>query len=130
MNMNDFQRLTLASMGEAKMIEHVRQGMRALEGHAEEAKDAANRMDNTLTAGAYMEHRDRLAAMMGFVLVDVAEVCEGLDMLMGDVAMENLEELLKCTRVVPAEMAKCESPTLGILRQIAEMAGKAVTNDE
>ena len=95
MNMNDFQRLTIASVGEAKMSEHLRAGMHALEDHVEEAHAAMTAMKSANDADEYVDQRERIEKMMGFILVDVAEICEGLDVLMDEVAMRNLVMLLQ-----------------------------------
>ena len=100
MTLNDFQRLTIESMGAANMIEHVRAGVRALCDHVDEAKDAARVVEKAETPSAYVDARERLAHILGFVLVDVAEICEGLDVLMDDVAMENLCELVRIRNMV------------------------------
>lgn len=130
MNMNDFQRLTLASMGETRMIEHVRAGVRALTDHVEEARDAAVKMDGAETAEQYVDQRKRLEAMLGFILVDVAEICEGLNTVMGDVAMINLQNLMRHARLEQTKLCHENADGKGVLRAILELAGKAVHDSE
>ena len=126
MTLNDFQRLTIASMGAANMIEHVRAGVLALGDHVDEAKDAARVMEKAETSSTYVDARERLVHMLGFVLVDVAEICEGLDVLMADVAMENLCELVRIRKMVDKDdreemEEKCKESVLG--RAVALLQG-------
>lgn len=124
MTLNDFQCLTMASLGESTMIEHVRAGVRALCDHVDEAKDAAAKMEKADTADAYVDERERLTQTMGFLLVDIAEVCEGLNELLGDVARENLCELVRIRKMVDAANEPQDEPKESILRKaVALMQG-------
>lgn len=126
MTLNDFQRLTIASMGESPMIEHVRAGVRALCDHVDEAKDAVAKMEKADTPKVYVDERERLTQTMGFLLVDIAEICEGLNELLEDVAMENLRELVRIRKMADEDAReemeeKCKKSVLS--RAVALMQG-------
>lgn len=124
MTLNDFHRLTMASLGESTTIEHVRAGIRALCDHVDEAKDAEAKMEAAETPRAYMEERERLTQTMGFLLVDITEICEGLNELLEDVAMENLCELVRIRKMVDGAIDQQEEPKESILRKaVALMQG-------
>lgn len=130
MNMYDFQRLTMATLPEAEMTEHVKMGVRALADHTEEATGAAISMDEAQDADEYLDARERLEKMLGFILVDVVEICEGLDVMMSDVAIGNLTELLHYNRTAEKQLNSENADQKGLLRAIYELAGKAVQTNE
>lgn len=124
MTLNDFQCLTMASLGESPMIEHVRAGVRALCDHVDEAKDAVAKMEKADTPKVYVDERERLTQTMGFLLVDIAEICEGLNELLEDVAMENLRELVRIRKMVDVANEPQDEPKESILRKaVALMQG-------
>lgn len=124
MTLNDFQCLTVASLGESTMIEHVRAGVRALCDHVDEAKDAVAKMEKADTPKVYVDERERLTQTMGFLLVDIAEICEGLNELLEDVAMENLRELVRIRKMADAANEPQDEPKESILRKaVALMQG-------
>ena len=124
MTLNDFQCLTVASLGESTNTEHVRAGVRALCDHVDEAKDAAAKMGKADTPKVYVEERERLTQTMGFLLVDIAEICEGMSELLEDVAMENLRELVRIRKMVDVANEPQEEPKESIRRKaVALMQG-------
>lgn len=95
MNMNEFQLITAVPMLEMAKVEKVERGIMYLDDHLEEAADAYAKMDAAKDHTAYMDAREKLKKMMGFMLSDIAMVCDGLGGRMGDIAVENLIDLMQ-----------------------------------
>lgn len=130
MNMHEFQRLTLATLPMMAMKDHLSAGMIALNDSVEDAAALYARMEKAENADEYIEAREDLGKAMGFVLAAVAQVCEGLDVIMDEVAMENIENLLGQKADAKLEEQEKGLTTMGLLRSIFELAGKAVQSDE
>ena len=94
MNMNEFQRLATASTQRMGEKEKVEKGLMFLDDHVEEAAAMYVKVDKTRGAERSMA-ADKLADMLGFMLVDIALICEGLMMNMGSVATRNLMNVMK-----------------------------------
>lgn len=94
MNMNKFQRITCAAHLKMAKKAKVELGIGCLDDHLEEAADAYAKMDGAADRAAYMEGREKLMKMLGFMLADIALVCDGLSETMDNVAVENLIDLI------------------------------------
>lgn len=95
MNMNEFQRISAAPMLEMAKVEKVERGIMYLDDHLEEAADAYAKMDSENSHREYLHAREKLKKMLGFMLSDIAMVCDGLGERMGDIAVKNLIDLMQ-----------------------------------
>lgn len=125
MNMNEFQRLATASTQRMGVKEKVEKGLMFLDDHVEEAAALYVKVDKARGAEQAMAV-DALADMLGFMLVDIALICEGLMMNMGSVATRNLMNVMKQRGETDLE----EESAKGVLRKVYEMVGKVVQTGE
>ena len=126
MNMNEFQRLATASTKRMGVKEKVENGLMFLDDHVEEAAALYVKVDKARGA-EQAKAADALADMLGFMLVDIAMICEGLMMNMGSVATRNLMNVMKQLR---GETDLEEESAKGVLRKVYEMVGKVVQTGE
>lgn len=126
MNMNEFQRLATASTQRMVVQEKVEKGMMFLDDHVEEAAALYVKVEKARGAEKAMA-ADALADMLGFMLVDIAMICEGLMINMGSVATRNLMNVMKQQR---GETDLEEESAKGVLRKVYEMVGKVVQTGE
>ena len=125
MNMNEFQRLATASTQRMGVKEKVEKGLMFLDDHVEEAAALYVKVDKERGEEQVMAV-DKLADMLGFMLVDIALICEGLMMNMGSVATRNLMNVMKQRGETDLE----EESAKGVLRKVYEMVGKVVQTGE
>lgn len=125
MNMNEFQRLATASTQRMGVKDKVEKGLMFLDDHVEEAAAMYVKVDKARGAEQAMA-ADKLADMLGFMLVDIALICEGLMMNMGSVATRNLMNVMKQRGETDLE----EESAKGVLRKVYEMVGKVVQTGE
>lgn len=125
MNMNEFQRLATASTQRMGVKEKVENGLMFLDDHVEEAAALYVKVDKARGA-EQAKAADALADMLGFMLVDIAMICEGLMMNMGSVATRNLMNVMKQRGETDLE----EESAKGVLRKVYEMVGKVVQTGE
>ena len=126
MNMNEFQRLATASTKRMGVKEKVENGLMFLDDHVEEAAALYVKVEKARGAEKATA-ADALADMLGFMLVDIAMICEGLMMNMGSVATRNLMNVMKQLR---GETDLEEESAKGVLRKVYEMVGKVVQTGE
>lgn len=125
MNMNEFQRLATASTQRMVAQEKVEKGMMFLDDHVEEAAALYVKVEKARGAEKATA-ADALADMLGFMLVDIAMICEGLMINMGSVATRNLMNVMKQRGETDLE----EESAKGVLRKVYEMVGKVVQTGE
>lgn len=125
MNMNEFQRLATASTQRMGVKEKVENGLMFLDDHVEEAAAMYVKVDKAMGAEKAMA-ADKLADMLGFMLVDIALICEGLMINMGSIATRNLMNVMKQRGETDLE----EESAKGVLRKVYEMVGKVVQTGE
>ena len=125
MNMNEFQRLATASTKRMGVKEKVENGLMFLDDHVEEAAALYVKVDKARGA-EQAKAADALADMLGFMLVDIAMICEGLMMNMGSVATRNLMNAMQQRGETDLE----EESAKGVLRKVYEMVGKVVQTGE
>lgn len=125
MNMNEFQRLATASTQRMGVKEKVENGLMFLDDHVEEAAALYVKVDKERGEEKVMAV-DKLADMLGFMLVDIALICEGLMMNMGSVATRNLMNAMRQRGETDLE----EESAKGVLRKVYEMVGKVVQTGE
>lgn len=126
MNMNEFQRLATASTQRMGVKEKVENGLMFLDDHVEEAAALYVKVDKARGV-EQAKAADALADMLGFMLVDIAMICEGLMMNMGSVATRNLMNVMRQQR---GETDLEEESAKGVLRKVYEMVGKVVQTGE
>lgn len=100
MRMNDFARMTLSTLPVMKDKERLESGAMFINDHAEEVAALYARMDQAGEAKEYIKAREDLRKALGFVLVDVVQMCAGLGVLMDEVAVENLCDCMRDRRNV------------------------------
>ena len=125
MNMNEFQRLATASTKRMGVKEKVENGLMFLDDHVEEAAALYVKVDKARGA-EQAKAADALADMLGFMLVDIAMICEGLMINMGSVATRNLMNAMQQRGETDLE----EESAKGVLRKVYEMVGKVVQTGE
>lgn len=125
MNMNEFQRLATASTQRMVAQEKVEKGMMFLDDHVEEAAALYVKVEKARGAEKATA-ADALADMLGFMLVDIAMICEGLMINMGSVATRNLMNAMQQRGETDLE----EESAKGVLRKVYEMVGKVVQTGE
>ena len=125
MNMNDFQNIAVSGIRTETLHQKIEQGLMFLDDHLEEAATMYAKLENA-KATESREAADKMADMLGFMLVDIALICEGLMMNMGVVAKRNLMKAMRQRGETDLE----EESAKGVLRKVYEMVGKVVQTGE
>ena len=100
MRMNDFARMTLSTLPLMKDKERMESGAMFLNDHAEEVAALYAKLDAANESTEYIKAREDLRKALGFVLVDVVQMCAGLGVLLDEVAVENLCDCMRERRKV------------------------------
>lgn len=125
MNMNDFQNIAVSGIRTETLHQKIEQGLMFLDDHVEEAATMYAKLENAKGTEC-REAADKLADMLGFMLVDIAMICQGLMMNMGSIAKRNLMNAMQQRGETDLE----EESAKGVLRKVYEMVGKVVQTGE
>lgn len=106
MRMNDFARMTLSTLPLVKDKERLESGAMFLNDHAEDVAALYARMDSANETTEYIKAREDLRKALGFILVDVVQMCAGLGVLLEEVAVENLCDCMRDRRKVTEQALK------------------------
>lgn len=134
MNMGEFGKIAvnmLPDMGDD--MGRMEKGLMFAGDHLEEAAAAYAQLHAGAGGREYCEATDKLVYMLGCMLSDIALICNGLMMSMDTVAVNYIIKSVKDLREdgLKGETVEKETiDTMGLLRSIFEMAGKAVQSDE
>lgn len=126
MNMDDFQDLAVCSIRAGSLQKRIEKGLMFLNDHMEEAAALYVKLEKA-KAGEGGKVADEMADMLGFMLVDIALICDGLMMNMGSIAKRNLMNVIEQKE---AERDLGEESAKSILKKVCELAGKVVQSDE
>ena len=125
MNMNDFQNIAVSGIRTETLHQTIEQGLMFLDDHLEEAATMYAKLEKAKGTES-REVADKLADMLGFMLVDIAMICQGLMMNMGSIAKRNLMNAMQQRGETDLE----EESAKGVLRKVYEMVGKVVQTGE
>ena len=126
MNMNDFQDLAVCGIRVGSLQKRIEKGLMFLNDHMEEAAALYVKLEKA-KEGEGVKVADEMADILGFMLVDIALICDGLMRNMSSVALRNLMNLMEQKE---AERDLGEESAKSILKKVCELAGKAVQSDE
>ena len=126
MNMNDFQDLAVCGIRVGSLQKRIEKGLMFLNDHMEEAAALYVKLEKA-KVGEGGKVADEMADMLGFMLVDIALICDGLMMNMGSIAKRNLMNVMEQKE---AERDLGEESAKSILKKVCELAGKVVQSDE
>ena len=94
MNMNDFQDLAVCGIRVGSLQKRIEKGLMFLNDHMEEAAALYVKLEKA-KVGEGGKVADEMADMLGFMLVDIALICDGLMMNMGSIAKRNLMNVME-----------------------------------
>lgn len=126
MNMNEFQKIAVCGIRAGSLKERIEKGLMFLDDHMEEAAALYVKMEKAKGAES-CKVAEEMADMLGFMLVDIALICDGMMMNMGSIALRNLMNVM---RQKAGERDLGEESAKSILKKVCELAGKVVQSDE
>lgn len=95
MRLNDFQMITVKSLPETRKNERLEMGVLILNDHAEEAAAVFAHLDSAKDTEEFLQQREAMSKLAGFLLVDIVQICEGLGVDLEDVAIQNVLDYIQ-----------------------------------